>query len=208
VGNYRLSERVWVPTYRYELETSHRTGSQSWRSILGPFVHAPGKLRTVGDYSTLAEAEDACRIREAHTRLSANAFQYGGPALFFQSSLSPAQFRNQLSCVGLTPPKTENSAALADWWKHRHDDWSPQQREAIWEACDKIEFFTVSSSNPASRVYVVVEATWSWDDDSFNADPEGEGLGLIDIISDSRSNLSSDQHSRMDHVSKQLHGTS
>jgi len=73
----------------------------------------------------------------------------------------------------LTPPKTIDAGVLAEWWKKHHRDWTPPQREAVWVACDKVGFYVVRPIKSSSRVFVVVQATWRWDDDSFNADPEG-----------------------------------
>lgn len=82
--------------------------------------------------------------------------------------------------------------------------------EITYREAGLIEVWTERLDNVEDRMYSFeTEAEFDEYYTSYlnEAGSVGEGWGLIDIVSDSRSNLSSDQHSRMDHVSKQLHGT-
>lgn len=127
----------------------------------------------VSDLATHEEAATACRELEAAARAKANPFRYGGPGLFYQSSLDAPRFHDWLLDAGIDPPKPGKKGAepnYAKWWK----GLAPGQRETVWEALDKVRFFEVAEEHPKRTAYVVVEVTWTWNDESWlDADPEG-----------------------------------
>ena len=181
-ARFELRQRVWVPTFKREVRRSR--GSSYWHTEPGPLVHPPGRYRTVAEFPTADEAAAEQAVRERAARAGTNPFRYGG-SLAFQSVWPSSEFQAQLAAVGLAPPIGGESMARLRWWDSNSASWTEEQRGAVWTACDKVRFFDVIEFDPARRAFVIVEATWNWDDDSFNADPEG---GVVRIAFRSREN--------------------
>lgn len=127
----------------------------------------------VTDLDSYEAAVAECRELEAEARAAANPFEYGGPGLFYQSSLDGPRFHDWLLDAGIDPPPPDDPARRIIWWQTRSANLTPAQREKVWEALDKVRIFEVTEDGPR-KAYVVVEVTWTWNDEPWlDADPEG-----------------------------------
>src|SRR5262245_24290515 len=76
---------------------------------------------------------------------------------------------------GIEPPVQPGlHAAWIAWWDATSSDWTDQQREHVWQALDRLRFFDLMEEAPSTKMYLVVEIGWSWNDNPFlDADSEG-----------------------------------
>jgi hypothetical protein len=115
-----------------------------------------------------ADQEDARPLRWFLSRASAEAHRQGAEEEARQrrnpfvsavsrgdladfSSLSPTAFRRRLErsrieCPFLDENDLDESASLSGWWARFAGEWSAEQKAVIWDACDRVHFFTVVSA--------------------------------------------------------------
>ncbi|MCI0701767.1 MAG: hypothetical protein L0241_11845 [Planctomycetia bacterium] len=141
------------------------------------YRHTPRSER-VAEFASFDEAEADRRKREAISRRDVNPFQYGGAALFYQTSLDGPRLHDWLMDVGIEPP--ENPKGHADWiawWDAFAHTWSAEQLAHAWQAFDKVRFFKVTEVRPNRKAYVVTEVNWTWHDEpTLEADYEGGNM--------------------------------
>jgi hypothetical protein len=139
--------------------------------------YARRTLRTtpVAIFATFEAAEADRRKREAEKHATENPFEYGGPSLFYQTSLDGPRLHDWLMDAGITPPeKLRGHATWAEWWLLNSRKWSAEQRAHAWAAMDKLRFFTVTERPPGRKAYVIQEVNWRWEDEpTLYADYEG-----------------------------------
>ena len=132
------------------------------------------RAERVACFDTFDDADLYRSACEAEARRSVNPFRYGGAALFYQSSLDAPRLHDWLMDAGIEPPTEplEHAAWIA-WWDASARTWSAEQLAHVWAALDKVRFFTVSAEQP-SKVYVIQELNWLWEDEpTLQADYEG-----------------------------------
>jgi hypothetical protein len=88
-------------------------------------------------------AEAFRRGLERQERANRNPFQHG-QELSELTSLPEGPLRDWLLDAGLTPPKAKlNLAVLSGWWGHHEEEMTELQRDKVWEALDRLRFYTV-----------------------------------------------------------------
>jgi len=129
----------------------------------------------VASFASFEEAEADRRVREAERRASENPFEYGGPSLFYQTSLDGPRLHDWMMDAGIEPPaKLKGHATWVEWWLLESRKWTAEQRAHAWTAMDKLRFFTVSETRPTRKAYVIQELNWRWEDEpTLYADYEG-----------------------------------
>jgi hypothetical protein len=133
------------------------------------------RTEPVASFATFDEAEADRRRREEERRATENPFYHGGPSLFYQTSLDGPRLHDWLMDVGIEPPaRLKGHGTWAEWWDKSFHKWSAEQRAHAWAAMDKVRFYQVSEERPNSKVYVIQELNWRWEDDpTLYADYEG-----------------------------------
>jgi hypothetical protein len=152
-------ERLPWRAVRY-LDESYET---EWEG----FVLLPGGRR-LRSFATTEEADTFCKEQEQATRARVNPFACGGPALHYQSHLDDDRLRDWLLDAGLEPP-----AAGSIDWRAWYDESAPRmsqaQRDALWQALDKVRFYRVSERPASKTAYVVTRREWDYNDNWFYA---------------------------------------
>jgi len=143
-------------------------GGRHWR--------LPGDA-AVASFATNDEAATDARRREEEARKSVNPFACG-PALHYLTHLDEPRLRDWLLDHGIDPPGPDKGGKTdwAGWWKKGHRKLSAEKRAAVWEALDKVRFFTVAAGPARVVGYAVVQVNWSYNDEYYDADPEGGKL--------------------------------
>jgi hypothetical protein len=60
------------------------------------------------------------------------------------TSLPEGPLRDWLLDAGLTPPKWKlNPVVLSGWWDHHAEEMTELQCDKVWEALDRLRFYTV-----------------------------------------------------------------
>lgn len=129
----------------------------------------------VASFGSFEEAEADRRQREEERRKTENPFEYGGPSLFYQTSLDGPRLHDWMMDAGIAPPAgLKGHATWVEWWRLESREWTAEQRAHAWAAMDKVRFFTVTEERPARKAYVIQELHWRWEDEpTLFADYEG-----------------------------------
>src|SRR5262249_34964357 len=70
-----------------------------------------------------------------------NPFLMNSNDLSDQSSHDEDEFAELAESLGFEPP--ERAIDWCAWWEENHEDFTPEQREAIWALFDRIELYEV-----------------------------------------------------------------
>jgi hypothetical protein len=142
----------------------------------GGLTRLPGDT-AVASFATNDEAVIDARRREEEARKQVNPFACGS-ALHYLTHLDEPRLRDWLMDAGIEPPepKKDGKTNWAEWWKKQHRKLSAEQRAAVWEALDMVRFFTVAAEPARPVGYAVVQIGWSYNDEYYDADPEGGKL--------------------------------
>jgi hypothetical protein len=109
----------------------------------------PDALSPLQTFLRRTKAETYWRKLEERARGKQNPFDYGalGGDLDDYSNLSPAEFRDRLRAVRLTPPSFGENGRLRDslseWWEREAPDMTPEQRSAVWDVLDRVRFYEI-----------------------------------------------------------------
>jgi hypothetical protein len=89
-------------------------------------------------------AAEAFRLSlERQARAGCNPFQHGHD-LADLTALPEGPLRDWLLDAGLTPPKWKlNPVVLSGWWDQHAEAMTELQRDKVWEALDRVRFYTV-----------------------------------------------------------------
>jgi hypothetical protein len=88
-------------------------------------------------------AETFRRTLERQARAGRNPFQHGHE-LADLTSLPEGPLRDWLLDAGLTPPNGDLSpVVLSGWWDHHAEGMTELQRDRVWEALERLRFYTV-----------------------------------------------------------------
>ncbi|HEY1191193.1 MAG TPA: hypothetical protein VGE74_26395 [Gemmata sp.] len=123
-------------------------------------------LARVSSFASFEEA-DAERSRlESLVRARVNPFQCGA-AVHFWTHLGEPQLRDWLMDHGIEPPavKKDGTTDWAAWWAAEHKRLGEEKRAAVWEALDKVRFYSVAARPARSVVYAVVKVGWEYNDE-------------------------------------------
>lgn len=133
------------------------------------------RYTAVAKFNTFDAAEADRRTREAEKRVGENPFEYGGPSLFYQTSLDGPRLHDWMMDAGIAPPeKLKGHATWVEWWLLESRKWTAEQRAHAWAAMDKVQFFTVTEEPAGRKAYVIQELNWRWEDEpTLYADYEG-----------------------------------
>lgn len=142
----------------------------NWREHYGgELSREPGEV-ALASFDTF-EAADAERAkREEARRKGLNPFECGA-AVQYWSHLDEPRLRDWLNDRGIDPPA--KGAAWADWWDKHHKKLSDTQRQAVWEALDKVQFFAVREEPARAVGYAVVGINWEYNDENYTAGAQG-----------------------------------
>jgi hypothetical protein len=133
------------------------------------------KATSVAVFATFPEADEDRARRETEARSGVNPFRYGGAALFYQTSFDAPRLHDWLLDGRIEPPSNPTGhLSWARWWEASVAAWGPDPLAHVWQALDKVRFFEVVVQFPVSKVYVVSEINWTWNDEPhLDADTEG-----------------------------------
>jgi hypothetical protein len=116
-------------------------------------------------FASYERAESYRRRRELRARAGANPFRHlcrdsepdalpQEELLGLQTSFDAGPFGDWLLDAGLTPPRLveshdyhgflANAAAWVKWWDLEAPEMTAAQRAKVWEALDKVRFFTTA----------------------------------------------------------------
>jgi hypothetical protein len=133
----------------------------------GSPLFSPGQCRRLPASVPIAELPDAesaaaaCRTLDEPPRQLGGPFVWGGPALFYLTSLDSAGLAQQLRQAGITrlPRAAAGYRAWQSWWDREHQRLTQDQRQAVWEALDKVRFGEIREC-PTVSAYVVLQIAW------------------------------------------------
>jgi hypothetical protein len=140
----------------------HRDRGDAWVG----YVLLPGAERRLRSFDDRDEAQRFCHEQEQALRARANPFVCGGPALHYQSSFDEGRLHDWLLDGGIDPPGKLKSGkrAWGAWWAG-HALLTPEQREHVWKALDKVSFHRVVERPARPRAYVLLAREWAYDDE-------------------------------------------
>lgn len=97
-----------------------------------------------------AKATEHCQALERKHRAKANPFDYGNPyrGLDEVSSLDADRFHDWLLDAGIDPPAQARAKSFtlegwSKWWAKSKKSLSEYQQAKVWEALDKVRFYSV-----------------------------------------------------------------
>jgi hypothetical protein len=97
-----------------------------------------------------AAKADAAR-REALERKGRNPFDFGATHAD-RSTMPEGVFRDLVTDLELTPPPARRlETDWAGWWERHKGELSAQQRRAVWDALDRVCFYTVVALEPPGK---------------------------------------------------------
>jgi hypothetical protein len=136
----------------------------------------PGDV-AVASFATFEEADAERAKREEEYRKRVNPFDCG-TAIQYWSHLDEPRLRDWLMDHGIDPPEAKKDGITnwSAWWKKNQKKLGPEKRAAVWEILDKVRFFTVREEPARPVGYAVIEINWEYNDEYFDADPEGGRL--------------------------------
>lgn len=136
----------------------------------------PGET-PVASFATIDEADADCRTREEAVRKVVNPF-FCADMLHYLTHFDEPRLRDWLMDHGIDPPQPQPDGATdwAAWWKKNHKKLSADKRAAVWEALGKVRFFTIAEEPVRPVGYAVVQINWVYNDEYYDADPEGGRL--------------------------------
>lgn len=119
----------------------------------------PEKWERVAECRTADDAYAKCAALTADARRTLNPFHLGGPALFYQTSLPAFALHDFLLDADVTPPANSlsSSPTYPFWWVKNNRTFTPEQRDRVWAACDKLILFDVIEEDDREAAHVVVE---------------------------------------------------
>jgi|GEM_PF-1823495 len=171
----------------------------NWRAANDTLVRLGGETRVTA-FDTFDEAERDRASREAAARAHVNPFRCG--TLWADRSHMPESvFCDFLEDVDIVLPlfdpvgDTDNlgqplnrytRAAMeakplpegvyrswAHWWDKCRASLAPNQIARVWEAMDRVRFYSVSERPKRAVAYLVLEIQWNYNDEWFYPPPEG-----------------------------------
>lgn len=121
----------------------------------------PEKWERVAECRTADDAYAKCATLTADARRTLNPFHLGGPALFYQTSLPAFALHDFLLDADVPPPANSlsSSPTYPFWWVKGSRTFTPEQRDRVWAACDKLTLFDVIEEDDREAAHVVVEET-------------------------------------------------
>lgn len=153
-------------------------------------VRLPGEV-AVASFPTFDEAAAERDRREEEARARVNPFACGGggtdedgdttTAVHYWTHLDEPRLRDWLMDHGVDPPKPNKKGTTdwVKWWKRRHKKMSAEKRAAVWEALDKVRFYTVGEEPARPVAYAVVRVNWQYNDQFFYAGREGGSIEQV-----------------------------
>ncbi len=154
-------------------KTSYVVQRLNWCSTNGQLLRLPGSTR-LQTHATLARAERDRAEREGQVRGQVNPFLCAGEALSYQARFDEGRLCDWVLDAGLEPPPAgKKGRNWAKWYVQSADHWTDYQRGKVWEALDKVCFFEVVERPARPVVYLVVRIGWRYNDDWYEAEPEG-----------------------------------
>ncbi|MBN9122294.1 MAG: hypothetical protein J0I06_24670 [Planctomycetes bacterium] len=147
-----------------------RLNWMEWHS--GRMARRPGEV-AVASFATFDEAEAERARREGEYRERANPFECGR-AVRNWTHLDEPRLRDWLMDHGVDPPepKKDGAADWSAWWKQNQKKLGAEKRAAVWEALDKVRFFTVREEPARPVGYAVVVVNWEYNDEFYDANTE------------------------------------
>jgi hypothetical protein len=127
------------------------SADEEWRKLplVSPFPGCGRPIRAFTDPARAAEVRDEM---ERKAREGKNPFEYGRS--FKERTSMPAQvFRDWLADAGLTPPEVyaDGRVNWRVWWTTNEPGMTAFQRAKVWEALDRVRFYSVVALEPPSR---------------------------------------------------------
>jgi hypothetical protein len=142
----------------------------------GKRTRQPGEV-AVASFASFDEAETERAKREDEFRTRVNPFDCG-IAVHYWTHLDEPRLRDWLMDHGIEPPAANKGGKTnwAAWWKKNQKTLGAEKRAAVWEVLDKVRFFAVCEEPARPVGFAVIELNWEYNDEYFDADPEGGRL--------------------------------
>jgi hypothetical protein len=144
----------------------------NWSERYNGRIRQPGEV-AVASFATFEEADAERAKREEAVRTRINPFECG-PAVQYRTHLDEPRLRDWLMDHGVTPPdpKADGTTDWVGWWQKGQKKLGAEKRAAVWEALDKVRFFTVREEPVRPVGYAVVMVNWEYNDEFYDAHPE------------------------------------
>jgi hypothetical protein len=171
----------------------------NWRAANGALVRLGGETRVTA-FDTFDAADRDRAARELRARAHVNPFRCG--TLWAERSHMPesvfCDFLEDVDIVlplfdpvgdtdDLGQPLNSFTRAIleqkplpegvyrswAHWWDKCRDSLSPNQIARVWEAMDRLRFFSVSEQPKRTVAYLVLEIRWNYNDEWYYPQAEG-----------------------------------
>lgn len=145
----------------------------NWAEYYGGTLERQPGARDVASFDTFDTADATRAERENECRAVVNPFTCGA-GVHFWSHLDEPRLRDWLMDHGVDPPdpKKDGTTPWAEWWKKHHAKLSDEKRYAVWEALDKVRFYTVAEEPVRPVGYAVVMVNWQYNDETYDAHPD------------------------------------
>jgi hypothetical protein len=146
------------------------------RSYQGILKREPGEVR-VASFATFDEANEDRNKRELQVRQNRNPFHCGN-GVHMWTHLDELRLRDWLMDRGIDVPMPNNKNVIdwGTWWQKSGKKLTAEHKAIVWEALDKLRFFTVREEPVRPVGYAVLEVNWEYNDEYFDADSEGGNL--------------------------------
>jgi len=99
-------------------------------------------------FTTRDAAEFEADRLECEAREGKNPFFYGR-SLEDRTSMPAGVFRDWLTDAGIDPPLGKRDIDWVRWWATNSGGWTPEQRDKVWHALDRVRFYAVVELSPA-----------------------------------------------------------
>jgi hypothetical protein len=151
----------------------------NWRRSGPCWRRGVGQIR-LASFDTAEQAEAERARREENVRRRLNPFHCGGE-LAELTSYPEAVFLDWIQDAGLTPPEKPKKGGRdwAGWWAGLSPAPDLAQRLKVWEAMDRVRFYSVAERPAVPVGYVVLNAIWQYNDDYNYLEFEGGAVQAV-----------------------------
>ena len=132
-------------------------------------TRSPGETAVVS-FPTFDEASADCHRREEEARKRVNPFKCG-TAVNHVTHFDEPRLRDWLMDHGveLPPFGKDGYVAWMKWWDKNHKKLSTEKIAAVWEALDRVRFYSIV--RPVG--YAIVKIDWQYNDEYYIAASDG-----------------------------------
>jgi hypothetical protein len=115
------------------------------------------------------------RKLEAKARKAVNPFLCG-EGLPEVTHFGEPMFRDWLMDHEIMPPEGTTINDWRNWWTKHHKKWKAIQLAVIWEALNKLQFYSIQEQPVRPVVYALIELSWTYNDEWSVSYGDGTGI--------------------------------